>query len=97
MLFSLKWNSELYIIKHECIFSFHLIIFLMFLGRTNLNLWVSVNACILLHLGRITEPPKKQFKVEILYKLKEFFNFIWYKIIYTNISNNVARWCVQKQ
>ena len=44
----------------------------MFLDHTNPKLCVSVNA-IVLDLGMITEPRKKQPKVEILHALKEFF------------------------
>ena len=45
----------------------------MFLGHTNPKLWVSVNA-IVLDVYKITEPRKKQLKVEILHatSIKEF-------------------------
>ena len=51
----------------------------MFLGHTNPKLCVSVNA-IVLDFCKITEPRKKQLKVEILHDFKEFckefLNFI---------------------
>ena len=44
----------------------------MFLGYIiNTKLWVSVNA-IVLDFCKHTEPRKKQLKVQILHKLKEF-------------------------
>ena len=53
----------------------------MFVGLTNPKLWVLVNA-FMLELCEITEPRKKQLKVEILYALKEFLNkflnFNWF-------------------
>ena len=56
----------------------------MFLGHTNPKLCVSVNA-IVLDFCKITEPRKKQLKVEILHDFKEFckefLNFIGFKII----------------
>ena len=58
-----------YIIKQECVFSFHLILF-MFSGHTNSKLCLSVNA-IVPDLCKITEPRKKQFKMKILHNLKE--------------------------
>ena len=65
------WNGILsYCIKPEGVFSFHVILF-MFLGHTNLEPCVLENT-IVLHLCKITEPRKKQLKVEILHVLKEF-------------------------
>ena len=43
----------------------------MFLGHTNPKLWVIVNA-VVPDLFKITEPRKKQPKVETLHALKEF-------------------------
>ena len=45
----------------------------MFLGCTNPKLCVCVNP-IVLDFCNITEPRKKQLKVEILHDLKEFWN-----------------------
>ena len=63
-LFSLRWDSELlYYSTRGCLqLSFDAL--LMFLGHTNPKLWVSVNV-IVLYLCKITEPRKKQLKVEI--------------------------------
>ena len=43
----------------------------MFLGQTNLKLWVSLNA-IVLELDKITETRKEKFNIEMLNILKEF-------------------------
>ena len=73
-LFSLIWNSKfLYNSIRGCnglLFD----ILLKFLCHTSPKLRVSVNA-IVFDFGKLTEPRKKQLKVEILHNLKEFFNF----------------------
>ena len=43
----------------------------MFLGHTNPKSCVTVNA-VVFDLCKITDPSKKQLKVEILHALKEF-------------------------
>ena len=55
----------------------------MFLGHTNPDVWVSVNA-IVLDSCKMTELRKKQLQVEILHNLEEFpwlhgLNFIWFQ------------------
>ena len=70
-LLSPKQDPELlYYSTRGCLeLSFYILF--MFLGQTNPNLWVSVNA-IVLDLCKLTEPRKTQLKVEILHNLKEF-------------------------
>ena len=67
-LFSLKWESQLlYYSTRGCLkLSFHILF--MFLGHTSPKIGISVNV----GLGKITEPRKKQLKMEILHALKEF-------------------------
>ena len=65
-LFSLRWDSELLYYSTRGCLQLSIDILLMFLGHTNPKLWVSVNA-IELYVCKITEPRKKQLKVEILY------------------------------
>ena len=67
----LKWDSELlFYSTRVCLYlSFDKLF--MFLSHTNPKLCVLVNA-IVLDICKITEPRKKQLKVEILHDFKEF-------------------------
>ena len=66
--FSTSWDSELLYYSTRGCLQLSFDILFMFLGHTNPKL--SVDA-IVVNLCKITEPRKRQLKVEILHNLKE--------------------------